>query len=201
MPAQSLTLLNERELFALIATGNQAAFAEVFYFYTSRMHPFILRMVRTEEVTEEIIQDVFISVWKNRQKLPDIENYSSYIFTIGINKTYSYLKSKAREARKLQEYGRIENDYSNNTLETIDLKQSNDLINDLINQLTPQKKLIYKLTREEGLSHDEVASQLNISKNTVKNHLVTTLKFLRENLQTSESVSLLLIAILIKINF
>jgi RNA polymerase sigma-70 factor (ECF subfamily) len=73
------------------------------------------------------------------------------------------------------------------------------LINQWVEELTPQKKLIYKLTREGGLSHDEIAQQLNISKNTAKNHLVQTLKYFRENLKKARTISILVIGVLIEV--
>ena len=200
MPVPSSILLHEREYFARVACGDEAAFAQIFYHYTARIHPFIRKMVRSEEVAEEIVQDVFVSLWNRREKLVEIDHYAAYIFTIATNKTFNYLKSKAREEKHLKELAAIKKDITNNTLETIDLHESNQLINKLVNQLTPQRKLIYKLTREEGLSHDEIAQRLNISKNTVKNHLVETLRFLRENLQKSHGISLTLISIFIKIH-
>ena len=148
-------------------------------------------MTRSEEVTEEIVQDVFVSLWKSREKLPEINNYTAYIFTIATNRTFNYLKSKAREVIRLQELAKVEKDFTNETEETIDLNASRDLINRLIDRLTPQKKLIYQLTRDQGLTHDEIAVQLNISKNTVKNHLVETLKFLRKNLIRVHTIFLL----------
>lgn len=200
MSALSTFLLHERDYFARIASGDEAAFAEIFYYYVPRIQPFIKKMARSEEVTEEIVHDVFISLWKNREKLGEINNHAAYIFTIATNKTYNYLKVKAREAKRLQELSMSEKDFTNNTIETIDLNQSQHLINHLVNQLTPQKRLIYKLTREEGLSHDEIALQLNVSKNTVKNHLVETLRFLRENMQSAQSASLTWLSILLHIH-
>ena len=200
MPAPNTYLLHERDYFTRMASGDETAFAEIFYYYVPRIQPFIKKMARSEEVTEEIVQDVFISLWKNREKLGEINNYAAYIFTIATNKTYNYLKVKAREAKRLQELSMGEKDFTNNTIETIDLNQSQHLINHLVNQLTPQKRLIYKLTREEGLSHDEIAQQLNVSKNTVKNHLVETLRFLRENMQSAQSASLTWLSILLHIH-
>lgn len=199
MPVPFIILLNERQYFARIADGDEAAFSTIFYHYTPRIHPLIKKIIRSEHVTEEIIQDVFVSLWKNREKLVEIDNYAAYIFTVATNITFNYLKFKARKERHLNE-AQLESDFTNNTLETIDLHETRELVGQLIRQLPPQKKLIYKLTREEGLSHDQIARRLNISKNTVKNHLVETLKFLRENLQRSETAILLLINILIEIN-
>ncbi len=183
MSISSNILANEKEIFLLISWGDEAAFTEMFFHYTARIHPFIKKMTRSEEVTEEIVQDVFVSLWKNREKLPEINNYPAYIFTIASNRTFNYLKSKARETVRMKELAKVEKEFTNVTEETIDGNESRDLINRLVNRLTPQKKLIYQLTRDEGLSHDEIALQLNISKNTVKNHLVETLKYLRKNLK------------------
>jgi RNA polymerase sigma-70 factor (ECF subfamily) len=199
MPLPALILPNERELFLRIAGGDETAFSEIFYHYIARIHPFIKKMTRSEEIAEDIVQDVFVSLWKNRVNMREVENYQSYIFTMATNKTYNYLKAKAKEVKGMKEVILKENDFTNNTQEIIDLHESQALINHLVEQLPPQKKLIYKLTREEGLSHDEIAQKLNISKNTVKNHLIETLKFLRENLKHTPGATLMLISIWIKI--
>jgi len=200
MPVPYTILLNEKEYFVRIAHGDELAFSEIFYHYTNRIHPFIKKITRSEEVTEEIVQDVFVSLWKSREKLMEIDNYAAYIFTIATNKTFNYLKSKARKEKHLNELTKVNKNFTNNTQEAIELHETRELVGQLVRQLPPQKKLIYQLTREEGLSHDEIAQQLHISKNTVKNHLVETLKFLRKNLQRSQGVSLLLINIFIEIH-
>jgi len=198
MPFSYTRLLNEREYFDRVADGDEVAFSIIFYHYTTRIHPLILKITRSKEVTEEIIQDVFVSLWKCREKLKEIDNCSAYIFTIATNKTYNYLKLEARKEKHLNELAQVEKDFTNNTLETIDMHETREFFSQLIRQLPPKKKLIYKLTREEGLTHNQIAQRLNISKNTVKNHLVETLKFFRENLQKSEAVFLLLINIFLK---
>ena len=175
-------LLNEREYFLRISLGDESAFSEIFYYYTARIYPFVKKTTRSEEVTEEIVQEVFASIWKSRVKLAEIDNYSAYIFTITTNTTLNYLKSKARRKKHLDELAKVEKSFTNNTQETIDLHEIRELVSHLLGQLSPQKRIIYKLTREQGLSHDEVAQQLHISKNTVKNHLVQTLKFIRKNI-------------------
>jgi RNA polymerase sigma-70 factor (ECF subfamily) len=200
MPLPALILPNERELFVQIADGNEAAFAEVFYHYRARLYPFIKKIVRSEEAAEDILQEVFVSLWRNRGAMTGVENHRAYIFTMANNKSFNYLKSVAVQRRGLAEVRNQEDDFTNNTQELIDLHQSQVLINELVEQLPPQKKLIYKLTREEGLSHEEIAQRLKISKNTVKNHLIEALKFLRERLQNSPGASLTLISIWIKIH-
>jgi RNA polymerase sigma-70 factor (ECF subfamily) len=200
MSAQTAILPNEKECFHRIALGDEAAFATMFYHYSSRISPLIIKITRSTIETEEIIQEVFVSIWKNRNKLKDVDNYAAYIFTIATNKTYNFLKVKARQAQRLHELSLTATSGTNNTFETIDFNESVEIIHQLVEQLTPQKKLIYKLTREEGLSHDEVATRLNISKNTVKNHLVETLRFLKDNMQKSHSLTGILLGIMIVIH-
>ncbi len=200
MSVSSTTLIHERECFIRMARGDEAAFAEIFYHYNPRIYPFVKKMVRSIEAAEEIIQDVFVSLWKNREGLIEIQNHTSYIFTIATNKTYNHLKYQAREHRIRQALLESSEDVTNNTTEAIDLNQIQGLINKLVNQLSPQKKLIYQLTRDEGLSHEEIARRLNISKNTVKNHLVETLKFLRSHLKESQDATFSLIILVINAN-
>lgn len=198
MSASSTILMHERECFLRMADGDEIAFGEIFYHYGPRILPFVKKMVRSVEVAEEIIQDVFVSLWRNRQNLAGIDNYTSYIFTIATNRTFNHLKQKARESRVRQELLVSREGFTNNTKETIDFNESRERINDLVSQLSPQKKLIFQLTRDEGLSHEEIARHLDISKNTVKNHLVETLRFLRTHLESSQEVTSLLIVLIIK---
>ena len=183
MPVKDTILLNEKEYFVRISRGDEAAFSEIFYYYVPRLYSFIQKMTRSAEAAEELVQEVFLSLWLNREKLEEIESCSSYIFTIAANKTFNYLKSKTIHKKYLDAMVINNSGCDNNTMETIDFHESQYLVNKLVNQLPSQKKVIYKLTRDKGMSHDEVAVQLGISKNTVKNHLVETLRFLKETLQ------------------
>ena len=201
MSAQAPILSNEREVFHRIASGDEVAFASMFYHYSTRIAPTIQKITRSAIETEEIIQEVFVSIWQNRNRLKDVDNYAAYIFTVATNKTYNYLKVKARQAQQLQHLSLTATTGTNNTFETIDFHESREIIHQLVEQLTPQKKLIYKLTREEGLSHEEVASRLNISKSTVKNHLVETLRYLKDKLQKSHSLTGILLGIMIVIHY
>lgn len=199
MSSRSFILPNEREIFSRVVNGDEAAFSTIFFHYTARIHPFIQKMTRSEEATEEIVQDVFVTIWKNRTMLNEIESYQSWIFNIATNLTYNYLKSKARRTVRLERFIPTE-DITYNTLESMDFKESQDLINQVIEQLPPQRKRIFKMSREQGLSHEQIAQELNISKNTVKNQMIEALKFIKEKLSKSPGASLTLIAIFLKIH-
>ncbi|MBS1750006.1 MAG: RNA polymerase sigma-70 factor [Bacteroidetes bacterium] len=179
-------LLDERDIIDRLYQGDEGAFTEIFYYYANKLYSFIKKLTRSEEIAEELVQEVFLSLWINREKIAKVENCSSYIFTIAANKTFNYLKSKAIHERYLETMLFNKSESDNNTMESVDFHESQSILGKLINQLPTQKKIIYKLTRESGMSHDEVALQLGISKNTVKNHLVKTLRLLKDNLKSND---------------
>lgn len=197
MPVEDTILLNENALFVRISRGDEAAFSEIFYCYMPRLYSFVKKITRSAQVAEEVVQEVFVSLWANREKLSDIDNCSSYIFAIAANKTFNYLRSKAIREKFLGAITSNDGRTDNNTIDTIDFHESQYLVNKLVNQLPSQKKMIYKLTRDKGMSHDEVAVQLGISKNTVKNHLVETLRFLKTTLQKYKEVPVIFFVFLL----
>jgi len=183
MDYQLSHLPDERMLFARMAKGDEEAFAEIFYHYTALLQPFILNMTRSEADTEEIIQDLFLQLWMQREKMPEIGNYRAYIFTASNNRVYTWLKRRARELRLSAEAGSGVADQDSRLEEALDLKESMALITEAVDRLPPQKKLIWRLSREEGLSHEQIAGQLGLSKNTVKNHMVAAIRMVRKYLQ------------------
>jgi RNA polymerase sigma-70 factor (ECF subfamily) len=88
----------------------------------------------------------------------------------------------------------------NITQENIDYKQTEDIINKLADQLPTQQQKVYKLSRQQGMSNEEIAGQLHISPSTVKNHLTEALRFIRERLQQSSTSIIFLVTFLVKFN-
>lgn len=183
MSANPNILPNERELFAHMAEGSEAAFTDIFFHYIPLLQPHIGKMTRSEDATQDIIHDVFLKLWLNREKMREIENYRAYIFKISTNQTYNWLKEKAKERLAIAGTKLRSIDSENTTEEIIDYNQSAEIINQAVAQMPPQRKLIFTLSREEGLSHDEIAERLQISKYTVSNHLTEALKQIKEYLQ------------------
>lgn len=198
MSISTLILPNEKELFVRMANGDEAAFADIFFHYIPIIQPHVFKMTRSTEVTQDIIHETFLSIWANRSKMLQVENYRSYIFTISTNKTYNWLKKTANERLAIAGAKIRSIDYSNETEETIDFNQSAEFINQAVALLPPQKKLIFKLSREEGLSHEEIAERLNISKNTVSNHLTEAMKFIKDYLQKIPGGSFVLLGLMVE---
>ena len=198
MTGPSNILQNERQLFMQMAAGDEAAFALIFYHYVRRLQPFVYSMTRSEEATEDIIQEVFLDIWARRVQMRDIDNYQAYIFTMSNNRVYAFLKQRARQYQSLEAVEDTRASATPGAEELLDYKASRELIEQAIEQLPPQKKLIFRLSRDGGLSHEEIARKLDLSKSTVNNHLTESIRLIKEYLREGNAGSLALIYMILK---
>lgn len=168
-------------LFRLTGEGDEKAFADLFNLFLPKLYPFILKLTRSGSVAEEIIQETFIKVWLNRDKLAEMENPGGWVFTVASNKCYDYLRTRALKDN-LFVSATDEPAGSNFTHEWLDLKELKRLIELAVNDLPEQRKKIYLMSRDQGKTIPEIADALQLSPHTVKNALVISLKFIREYL-------------------
>jgi RNA polymerase sigma-70 factor (family 1) len=200
MTDEQQILPDEREIFAKMARGDQQAFAKIFYHYTQRIYGFILDKTKSETLTEEIVQEVFIKLWEKREEIALVSNPGGYIMQMAVNKMYDFLRKMASEEKLKQQVWSSMQTYSNITIEALDLKYSEQLINQAIEQLSSQRKKVFILSKKEGLSRHDIAERLNISVNTVDNQLREALIAIKSYLQKTPGISVTLLMILLKIN-
>ncbi len=175
--------MNEH-LLAAIAEGDEVAFKRLYEAYREKLFAYMLKVTKSPKIAEEIVLDVFLKLWTGRELLKDIKELDAFLYKVAYNKAIDFFRIAARE-RKLQkligeqmETGRErEADYHllDNECQLV-LKKS-------IEQLSPQRRLIFNLSRIEGLSHEEIAQQLQLSRNTVRNTIAETLKSIRHYLR------------------
>lgn len=178
------TLHNEREVLLRIADGDEAAFAELFHFYTARLHLHVAHLVKSAPVAEEIIQETFLRVWINRDQLPGIDFPRAWIFSIASNICFNHLRQQLRSEKHLRIMaGNITEGQPEIPVLT-ELKEMRSAIHDAVDHLSGQRRLIWLLYREQGLKQSEIASQLNISISTVKNTIAQSLEFIRKHMRT-----------------
>jgi RNA polymerase sigma-70 factor (family 1) len=176
------------ELFSEMSENNEEAFDAFFYRYNTKVYSFILHMVDVEAVAEELVHDVFLKIWLNRQGLRDIVNPGNYLFVTAKNHALNQLEKMANERK-----GKIQLDarparFGADPEEEFFYKESLALVTAAINQLPEQQRIVFQLSRERGLSREEIAEQLNISPNTVKNHLGAARKKIQQYLQAHGKV-------------
>ena len=173
---------NVQKEFGAIKKGDLRAFERVFRHFYDQMFYTSLRIVMQREVAEEIVQDLFIHLWQNRRSLMITTSPEAYLHTAIRNRSFNYLKSRmARPSGDLP----IEEAYGSaipaeNQLEE---QQLSELIHRGIKSLPEKCRLIFNLSREMGLSYEEIARELGISRETVKSQIKIALQKLREFLE------------------
>jgi RNA polymerase sigma-70 factor (ECF subfamily) len=175
-------LYTNRELLQQVATGDRLAFRKLFDLYKLRLYTFVYQLTNSKADAEEIVQDVFTKLWEVRASLTGVEYPVKYIFTIARNKTLNHLTKIARDRQLLQQLWVNISRFDNTTEELLQAQESQKLIREAINQLSPQRQTIFELSREQGLTHEEIADRLGLSKSRVKNIMVEILKFVKDYL-------------------
>ncbi|GGE61986.1 RNA polymerase sigma-70 factor (ECF subfamily) [Pedobacter psychrotolerans] len=182
----------ERELIIEIVGGSEKAFSILFFNYLPILQSFALKFTKSEHAAEEVIQDAFLRIWLNRDKLEHVDNIKAYLYKYVSNECLSFIRKKIKEEKAI---GLLKTRYSeleNVTLDAIHLNEINRIIIAAVDKLPSQRRKIYKLSRGEGKSIPEIAEILGLSASTVKNALVIALKSIRENL-IKHGISLFLI--------
>ena len=157
-------------------------FDSLFKQYNNRLYGYILNITKSETVAEELTQEIFIKLWLSKELLKNVENMDGYIFTIARNKTFSYFRKAANDTAFLKELqGYMRNKASvNNVDDKLATITYDQLLGAALEQLSPQRRKVYELSRKEGMNMDQIADELGIAKNTVKNHLVESLRTIRQ---------------------
>lgn len=168
---------NEPELVRKLKDGDSSAFDLLFVGYSSKLFCFVNKYLNLKEESEEIVQDVFLNLWKHRKEIRSEEAFKSYLYKIALNNIRNYfVKKQVREKHKqliAQEY-LIDSDKDEPDYEAV-MKQVDRLIS-----LLPQKRReIFLLSRKEGLDTSEIATYLGISESTVKNQISSAIGFLK----------------------
>jgi len=130
-------------------------------------------------MAEDITQDIFVKIWDKREHLTEIEKFGSYLFRMAQNYAINAFRKTAVETAALSHL-QSEPEY-NSTDNYLSEKETSALLHKAISRLSTQQKLVYTLSREEGLKYEEIARRLNVSPSTVKNHMLAALHALRES--------------------
>lgn len=156
------------EMMKEIASGNQQTFKHLYGYFYRRLYHFALSMVKIKEAAEEIIEDVFIRIWQQREHLPLILNLKVYLYTAVKNTSLNYLSKKAKE-NITEPFDHIHIEFSE-SVNPEQLMITAEMFNKIrlsVEGLPPRCKMIFKLIREDGLKYKEVSQILNISVNTI----------------------------------
>lgn len=189
MDARSLPP-DEKLLFARIAEGDEAAFRKLFYAYMPVIYPMIVQVTKSGPVAEDIIQETFLRLWVHRDKLKEIRHPRAWILRIAYFQAFTFLRDQTIHHKAIANLPAAETNPADTELLTA-FKSTEALIKKAVDKLPRQQKKAYRLSREGGLKTDEIAREMGLSEQSVKNTLVRALNFIREYLEKAGYVLLL----------
>ncbi|MDM8337882.1 RNA polymerase sigma-70 factor [Mediterranea massiliensis] len=162
---------------------DEDAFCELYAAYKNRLIFFAMRFLKSREYAEDIFQDAFTVIWQGRRFINPDASFSSYLYTIVRNRILNQLRDLENQTKLKEQILEQAVDYSNDTNNSILANDLRGLIARAMQQLTARQREIFEMSREQDMSHREIAEALGISVYTVQEHISTSLRILRTYLE------------------
>jgi len=191
-------LYDEVSIIKKVAEGDEAAFRVLFDQYWDTVYGVALALTKSDGMAEEMAQDVFVKLWLKREKLAGVENFKGYLFTIARNHIYNVFREKIKTAAFTNHLL----DYAEDIIASTDAPDKRLLYHELekqvagaVNHLSQQQRTIYSLSRHHGMSQEEIAATLHISRHTVKSHMNKALHVIRDYLRHYSILEIVLMCV------
>jgi len=162
-----------------ISESDREAFDSLFRCLYPRLVRFAFKYVHSKAIAGDIVQNVFIALWKKREELDPRQSVKAYLFQAVRNRSLNYLRDHSRETIGLETADKSQAESMEHTNPQEEADRRMDLLKQWISDLPERQREAFELSRFEGLDHDEIADVMNVSPNTVNNHIVAALKHLR----------------------
>ncbi len=170
---------DERKIVQLLSEGNTDAFVQIFNRYRDRIYLVAMRYVKSQVLSEEIVQDIFMKLWTNRESLSEVLNFEAWFLTIAKNYILSYLKRMAMERTVREKWIEEVPQTEETTDHRIRHAEYSQLLQQALDNLPAQQRLVYTMAREQKLSYKAISKELSLSSNTVKTHMARALQSIR----------------------
>lgn len=167
-----------------VSYGDEVSFAAIYNKFAPGLYLKLSKILKSNFLAEDILQEVFLIVWNNRDKIDPCKCFQAYLSTIAVNKCYDHLRKLASTSRLYVKLQRAENCLPANDQLLIS-KEESAVLFQTIELLPPKRKLIFKLCKIDGKTYEEVSNQLGVSVSTISDHIVKANTFIRSKLYFS----------------
>ena len=185
--------LEDHQLLQDFIKGEKSAFEALFKSYYEPVCRYVIRVIKDQDTTEEIVQSTFVNLWEKRELIREDISFRSYLFRAAYNTALNYLKHKkvvyAHVNSKQERITEIQSSYISHQPDF----ELQNRIKEALSDLPPQCQRVFRMSREEGLKYHEIAEELRISKKTVEVHMGKALKLLRNSLKDYLPIIILLL--------
>ncbi len=191
--------LDDKELLPLIYKEDENAFGEIYNRYWKRIYATALNYLQSSQAAEDIVQDVFLKIWTNKDKLLQIREFKPYLLVTARNLVISSLRNKVFHLY-LNSEEQVEEEALLPEMQ-LSYKEAVNLLHNAIAMLPPQQQRAYLLSRNEGMRYEQIAGEMGISPLTVRTHISKALSFIRQYLvDNAVHPVILIVGLVLKIN-
>lgn len=180
---------DEHRALKLLADGDPAGFKMLYDHYAPRVGEVAYLLLRSEEQADDLLQEVFTQVWIEREKFSAVDKFEAYLFTCARNHALRCIKKNSRENEVRMQAAALTDLDENSVDNYIRREELAKLVQQAVAQLPTQRRRIFTMSNNEGLSHADIATQLNIDPLTVKNHVHYARTFIWSRIQHHIAVS------------
>lgn len=178
-----LSALDDQQLMDCVKKDDQKAFGILFDRYNALLINHIFQRLRDVGEAEDAVQDIFVSLWERRAQI-ESENIAGYLFTAARNKVLNMIRHREVVTQYEADYRRFTDAHPvNSTQHLIEKKDTEAILNAEIDKLSPRMRQVFLLSRQQYLTHQEIADRLGITKFTVNDHIKASLRILRTKVE------------------
>ncbi len=176
-------------LTAQLQQGDKQAFKALFDKYGPRLYQFSLRYLKEKEEAEDLLNEVFLKIWENRQSLRSNSSFQAYLFTIAYNRIRQWFLKKNREEKYIQVFAEEYLASSSRDDDQLDYQLFVKRMNEIIDLLPPRRKEIFILSYKEEQKNNEIAEQLGLSEQFIKKQLSIARKFIIDKIKGNSELA------------
>ncbi|WP_220388734.1 RNA polymerase sigma factor [[Flexibacter] sp. ATCC 35208] len=170
----------QEELLIQLRNDAEPAFNALYQAYSKPIWLRILRLVKDKDIADELLQEVFINIWKNRQQIDLEKSFKAFIYTVAQNLVYNYFRKNASDSNLLQNLLLQSPQHYMNVEQLMEERELKRLLDEAIDQLSPQRKRAFILCKVEGRSYGEASKIMGVSIATINSHITQSMQFLKE---------------------
>ena len=172
----------ERTILINLRSGDLKSFDTIYHRFNKKLYSFSFSFLKDHEQADEMVQDVFVSLWEKREQINPELPFENYLITICYNSIRKFFRRRKIENKVMDYLSKNVPESITETGNTVIYNELMELVERTVNNMPPKQKTVYKLSRQEGIEIKEIAERLNISSRTVETHLTNALKIIRMEL-------------------
>lgn len=183
----------DAELIVLLKKKDHAAFTEIYNRYSVLMFYKVNQMLRDEEVSKDLVQDLFVGLWDKPVLIQENSNLAGYLYIGSRNSVLKFIQRNKLKNDYIASLAAYATEVSMETIHDIDERELKLIVQREIDQLPAKMKVIFEMSRKDNLSHAEIADKLGLSDQTVKKQVNNALKILRTKLSAYAPLGLIIL--------